>query len=238
MLAPMAISELRKLLDELPGWLTHEEGETLYRLAKACSGPGVIVEIGSWRGKSTTCLGLGSKAGNRVPIFAIDPHSEHTFGDFKRNMEAAGIADLVTPMPGRSQELAEGFDQPIALLFIDGAHQYDLVREDFERWVPKVIEGGVVAMHDTTWFEGPKRVADELIFKSRRFRDARYVFSSTTVATKVAENTAVDRLWNRFGLLVKRSVEVTRRVADKERFPQPLQRLGRRVLKGLQRPSA
>jgi hypothetical protein len=93
-------------------------------------------------------------------------------------------------------------------------------------------------MHDTTWFEGPKRVADELIFKSRRFRDARYVFSSTTVATKVAENTAVDRLWNRFGLLVKRSVEVTRRVADKERFPQPLQRLGRRVLKGLQRPSA
>jgi predicted O-methyltransferase YrrM len=234
----MAISELRKRLDELPGWLTHEEGETLYRLAKACTGSGVIVEIGSWRGKSTTCLGLGSKAGNQVPVFAIDPHSEHTFGDFEKNMEAAGITDLVTPMPGRSQELAEGFDRPIELLFIDGAHQYDLVLEDFERWVPKVVEGGVVAMHDTTWFEGPKRVADELIFKSRRFKDARYVFSSTTVARKVAENTASDRLRNRFALAVKRTVELTRRLADKDRLPQPLQRAGRRVLRGLQRPQA
>jgi predicted O-methyltransferase YrrM len=230
----MSITELRKRLDELPGWLTAEEGETLYRLAKACTGRGVIVEIGSWRGKSTTCLGLGSKAGNQVPVFAVDPHSEHTFGDFSRNMEDAGLTDLVTPVPGRSQELAEGFDEPIELLFIDGAHQYELVNEDFDRWVPKVVEGGVVAMHDTTWFPGPKRVADERIFKSDRFKDARYVFSSTTVATKVAQNTSADRMRNRFGLLVKRSVELTRRIAEKDRIPEPLQRAGRRVLRRIQ----
>jgi predicted O-methyltransferase YrrM len=230
----MSIAELRKRLDELPGWLTAEEGETLYRLARSCTGRGVIVEIGSWRGKSTTCLGLGSKAGNRVPVFAVDPHSEHTFGDFSRNMEEAGLTDLVTPVPGRSQELAEGFDQPIELLFIDGAHQYELVNEDFDRWVPKVVEGGVVAMHDTTWFPGPKRVADERIFKSDRFKDARYVFSSTTVATKVAQNTPVDRMRNRFGLLVKHSVELTRRIAEKDRIPEPLQRAGRRVLRRIQ----
>jgi predicted O-methyltransferase YrrM len=230
----MSITELRERLDELPGWLTAEEGETLYRLAKACTGRGVIVEIGSWRGKSTTCLGLGSKAGNQVPVFAVDPHSEHTFGDFSRNMEDAGLTDLVTPVPGRSQELAEGFDEPIELLFIDGAHQYELVNVDFDRWVPKVVEGGVVAMHDTTWFPGPKRVADERIFKSQRFKDARYVFSSTTVATKVAQNTPVDRMRNRFGLLVKRSVELTRRIAEKDRIPEPLQRAGRRVLRRIQ----
>jgi predicted O-methyltransferase YrrM len=233
-LPAVSIAELRKRLDDLPGWLTVEEGETLYRLAKACTGRGVIVEIGSWRGKSTTCLGLGSKAGHQVPIYAVDPHAEHTVDDFRRNMEDAGLSDLVTPVPGRSQQLAEGFDQPIELLFIDGAHQYELVQQDFDRWVPKVVEGGVVAMHDTTWFEGPKRVADEEIFKSRRFKDVRYVFSSTTVGTKVAENTAADRLRNRCALLVKRSVELTRRVADKDRIPEPLQRLGRRVLRGIQ----
>jgi predicted O-methyltransferase YrrM len=230
----MSIAELRKRLDELPGWLSAEEGETLYRLARACTGRGVIVEIGSWRGKSTTCLGLGSKAGNRVPVFAVDPHSEHTFGDFSRNMEEAGLTDLVTPVPGRSQELAEDFDHPIELLFIDGAHQYELVNEDFDCWVPKVVEGGVVAMHDTTWFPGPKRVADERIFKSDRFKDARYVFSSTTVATKVAQNTPVDRMRNRFGLVVKHSVELTRRIAEKDRIPEPLQRAGRRVLRRIQ----
>jgi predicted O-methyltransferase YrrM len=233
-LPAVSIAELRKRLDDLPGWLTVEEGETLYRLAKACTGRGVIVEIGSWRGKSTTCLGLGSKAGHQVPIYAVDPHAEHTFDDFQRHMEEAGLTDLVTPVPGRSQQLAEGFDQPIELLFIDGAHQYELVQQDFDRWVPKVVEGGVVAMHDTTWFEGPKRVADKEIFKSRRFKDVRYVFSSTTVGTKVAENTAADRLRNRYALLVKRSVELTRRVADKDRIPEPVQRLGRRVLRGMQ----
>jgi predicted O-methyltransferase YrrM len=230
----MVPPELRKLLDDLPGWLTYEEGEALYRLAQGCAGRGVIVEIGSWRGKSTTCLGLGSQAGNGVPVYAVDRHTDGTFPDFRRNVEHAGIAELVTPIKGRSQEAALDFDEPIELLFIDGAHQYELVRQDFERWVPKVVDGGVVAMHDTTWFEGPRRVADELIFKSRRFKNARFVFSSTSVATKVPENTALDRVRNRFALAVKRSVELTRRVADKERLPPPLQRAGRRILRALQ----
>lgn len=229
----MALPELRERLDCLPGWLTYEEGELLFRLARDCSGRGAIVEIGSWRGKSTTCLGLGSKAGKGVRVYAIDRHTKGTFPDFERNMDAAGIADIVTPIAGRSQDAAADFDEPIELLFIDGAHEYELVREDFDRWVPKVVDGGVVAMHDTTWFEGPKRVADELVFKSRRFKNARFVFSSTTVATKVPENTAVDRLRNRYGLLVKRSVELTRRVVGKERIPEPLQRAGRRVLRAI-----
>jgi predicted O-methyltransferase YrrM len=226
-------SELRKLLDELPGWLSYEEGEALYGLAKACSGRGVIVEIGSWRGKSTTCLGLGSKAGNEVPIYSVDRHTEGTFGDFQRNMERSGLTELVTPIRGHSQEIAFDFDQPIELLFIDGAHQYELVKQDFDRWVPKVVEGGVVAMHDTTWFEGPKLVADEFVFKSRHFKGAHYVFSSTTVATKVAENSAADRLRNRYGLLVKRSTELARKGGAANRVPKPLQLAARRVLRVL-----
>jgi predicted O-methyltransferase YrrM len=230
----MAPPELRKLLDDLPGWLTYEEGDTLYRLAKACSGRGVIVEIGSWRGKSTICLGLGSQEGRGVHIYAVDRHTEGTFADFERNLEKAGVRDLVTPVKGRSQDAARDFDEPIELLFIDGAHEYELVLEDFERWVPKVVDGGVVAMHDTTWFEGPRRVADDLIFKSRSFKNARFVFSSTTVATKVPANTVVERARNRYALALKRSLELTRRVADKERIPVSLQRAGRRLLRALQ----
>jgi predicted O-methyltransferase YrrM len=226
--------DLRERLDSLPGWLSYEEGETLFRLAQACTGRGVIVEIGSWRGKSTTCLGLGSKAGRGVRVYAIDPWARGSFPDFQRNMEKAGVAELVTPIQSRSQNVWREFDEPIELLFIDGSHKYRRVRDDFRRWVPKVVDGGVVVMHDTTWFDGPKRVAEELIFKSRRFRDARYVFSSMTVAVKVPENTPADRLRNRYGLAVKRSVELTRRVADKDRVPEPLQRFGRRVLRALQ----
>jgi predicted O-methyltransferase YrrM len=230
----MELTDLRKRLDELPGWLSYEEGETLYTLAQKCTGRGVIVEIGSWRGKSTTCLGLGSKAGKGVKIYSIDRHTDGTFPDFQRNMEKAGITELVTPIRSRSQNAWQDFNEPIELLFIDGAHQYDLVKDDFDHWVPKVVDGGVVAMHDTTWFEGPKRVADEMVFRSRHFKNARFVFSSTSLGTKVAENTAVDRARNRYSLTVKKGVELSRKVFDKDRLPAPLQAAGRKALRRLQ----
>ena len=141
---------VKPLIAEVPGWLTDEEGEALYDLARACSGKGVIVEIGSWKGKSTICLGRGSLAGASVPIYAIDPHADYRFGDFKANVDRAGIMDLVRPVTSLSQHAADEFHEPIELLFVDGSHEYDLVLEDFEKWVPKVVEGGWVAFHDTT----------------------------------------------------------------------------------------
>lgn len=53
--------EIKKLVERVDGWLTHGEGGLLYNLAKNCKGNGVIVEIGSWKGKSTIWLGAGSK---------------------------------------------------------------------------------------------------------------------------------------------------------------------------------
>jgi MMP 1-O-methyltransferase len=225
---------LRQLLDEIPGWLTYEEGERLYSLASACTGRGVIVEIGSFHGKSTICLALGSKAGKQVPVYAIDPHRRPSWDPFLANLERAGVSDLVRPIRARSQKAAADFDERIELLFIDGNHRYKRVRQDFNRWVPKVVEGGIVAMHDTTWFAGPKRIAEERIFRSREFKDVQFVFSSTTVATKVRENSVLDRLKSRRSLYVKRALELTRRVADKDRIPVPLQRFGRRAVRTLQ----
>ncbi len=40
-------------------------------------------------------------------------------------------------------------NESIDLLHIDGAHNYDAVRHDFELWWPKVKNGGVVVMHDS-----------------------------------------------------------------------------------------
>ena len=56
-------ARVKPLIADVPGWLTDEEGEALFELARSCTGKGVIVEIGSWKGKSTVCLGLGSQSG-------------------------------------------------------------------------------------------------------------------------------------------------------------------------------
>ncbi|MGZ4924459.1 MAG: hypothetical protein ACXV5H_10990, partial [Halobacteriota archaeon] len=43
------------------GWLADIEGTLLYTLGKNCKANGAIVEIGSWKGKSTIFLAKGSK---------------------------------------------------------------------------------------------------------------------------------------------------------------------------------
>jgi MMP 1-O-methyltransferase len=224
---------VKELIKDVPGWLSDEEGEALYELAKACTGRGVIVEIGSWKGKSTICLGLGSRAGSGVPIFAIDPHADYRHDEFKDNIERAGIADLVRPLKGLSQLVVDGFDQPIELLFVDGSHEENDVREDFEKWVPKVVEGGVVAFHDTTWHRGVRRVVAEKIYGSREFKDVRFVIGSTTVARKVARNTLRDRLHARRVQATKAVFGVVTRLLRKRRswLPSPVERAGRRVFK-------
>ena len=229
-------SEVKPLIADIPGWLTDEEGEALYELARTCRGDGAIVEIGSWKGKSTVCLGLGSRAGHSARIYAIDPHADHRFGDFKTNVERAGIAELVTPIASLSQAAADDFDEPIELLFVDGSHEYDLVLEDFEKWVPKVIDGGWVAFHDTTWTKGPRKVVGQAVYRSRRFSDVRFVVGSLTVARKVARNSLADRARSRYVLGVKTAFWLGSSVLKKQRrlLPKPVERLGRRMLKAIQ----
>jgi MMP 1-O-methyltransferase len=229
-------SKVKPLIADVPGWLTDEEGEALYELARACSGKGVIVEIGSWKGKSTVCLGLGSRAGASVPVYAVDPHADYRFGDFKDNVERAGIQELVRPVASLSQAAADGFDEPIELLFVDGSHEYHLVLEDFEKWVPKVVEGGWVAFHDTTWTAGPRKVVGPAIYRSRRFKDARFVVGSTTVARKVERNGFADRVRNRYVLGVKTAFWLGSTALKKQRrlLPKPVERLGRRILRAIQ----
>jgi len=229
-------TRVKPLIAGVPGWLTDEEGEALYELARACRGDGVIVEIGSWKGKSTICLGLGSRAGNGVPVYAIDPHTDTRFGDFESNVQRAGIRELVRPIASLSQPAADDFDEPIEILFVDGSHEYDLVLEDFEKWVPKVVDGGWVAFHDTTWTEGPRKVVGDAVYRSRCFKDARFVVGSTTVARKVARNSLADRMRNRYVLGVKTAFWLSSSVLKKRRrvLPKRVEQLGRRVFKAIQ----
>ena len=228
-------TRVKPLITDVPGWLTDEEGEALYELARACTGKGVIVEIGSFKGKSTVCLGLGSRAGASVPIYAVDPHQER-FPEFKTNVERAGIAELVRPVPALSQPAADEFHEPVELLFVDGSHEYELVLEDFEKWVPKVVDGGWVAFHDTTWTAGPRKVVGHAVYRSRRFKDVRFVVGSMTVARKVPRNSWRDRARNRYVLGVKTAFWLGSSALKKRRglLPKPIERLGRRLTRSIQ----
>jgi len=51
----------------------------MYNVATNCTGTGVIVEIGSWKGKSTIWLAKESKAGNNMEIYTMGPHTDSSW---------------------------------------------------------------------------------------------------------------------------------------------------------------
>ena len=118
------LNDVHRLTQPVDGWLTPIEGEFLYNAAKNCPKGTVIVEIGSWKGKSTIWLGKGSKEGNKVKIHAIDPHTGSlvlkerfgkiwTFDEFKKNIKKAGVDDVVVPLVKTSEAAAKEWKKKV-----------------------------------------------------------------------------------------------------------------------------
>lgn len=58
----------------LPGMISQAELDCLYQLGQFNGCEGAIVEIGSWKGKSTIALACGAAKIQKDKIYAVDPH--------------------------------------------------------------------------------------------------------------------------------------------------------------------
>lgn len=235
------IKAVEIITDRLDGWLHPQEGKFLYKAAKNCKGKGVIVEIGSWKGKSTIWLAKGSKAGSGVKVYAIDPHtgsSENrdkygkvwTYPEFEHNITEADVQDIVVPLIKTSEESGREWDgKAIELLWIDGAHEYEMVKQDFELWSQYLIEGGIIAFHDTIGWSGPRRLVKEEIYTSRNFTDVRFIMTST-FARKVNRNTMLQRLRNNRVMFIKNICELGSTIP----LPSPVRTLANSIVSRIQ----
>jgi predicted O-methyltransferase YrrM len=156
------------------GWLSDAQGRALFRAAADTRGRGAIVEIGSWKGRSTTWLASGA----RLAGHGVDPHRRsreypeaETEAEFLANLARNGLAAVVEPLVMTSDDAAARIAGPVELLFIDGDHSYEAVRRDAELWLPRLIDGGTVMFHDvaTAAYSGPRRVVREMVCRSPLF---------------------------------------------------------------------
>jgi predicted O-methyltransferase YrrM len=166
------------------GWLSPDQAARLYQAAAATVPGEQIVEIGSFRGRST--IVLASAAAPGVAVVAIDPHAGNDRGPqeiagfeaeaasdhdvFAANLAAAGVADRVRHVGEFSDNAHAAVDGPIAMLYIDGAHRFAPARADIRDWGRRVQPGGTMLIHDSFSSVGVTLALGRELFGGRRFR--------------------------------------------------------------------
>jgi hypothetical protein len=167
--------KIKKIAFQIQSQITEEEYDLLYDLASQVV-YGCIVEVGSFRGRSTIALAQGSKKGGQnIPVYAIEPHEFFTgicggkFGpkdrtQFFQNMLNAKCTEIVRLINISSEIVAKGWIQKVHLLWLDGDHTYEGVKRDFQSWEPHLTANAVIALHDSTDDNlGPKKLISELL---------------------------------------------------------------------------
>lgn len=146
------------------------EGAALHHYALHCPVGGPFLEVGSYCGKSAIYIGSAARDTSRL-LFALDHHrgSEEnqvgwewhepdlvdqsvgamdTLPTFRSTIHAAGLEGTVVALVGDSPRVAEVWETPLALLFIDGGHGAEPCHLDYEGWTPKLVAGGTLLIHD------------------------------------------------------------------------------------------
>jgi predicted O-methyltransferase YrrM len=160
---------IARITNGVDGFLSADEALYLFRLARDGPGSGAIVEIGSYHGKSTVVLAHASKSRGREMVVAIDPFNGGASPAFRDNVERADVTDHVSPLVATSDDVAATWQRPVRLLWIDGKHTFEQVQSDFRNWSPFVVDGGIIAFHDTYQWPGVKQLVETEVIPSNRF---------------------------------------------------------------------
>lgn len=171
---------LGQALASVEGWLYLDEAWALHEVVRRLPERDQavrVVEIGSWKGRSTIALAMGVKARGAGTVYAIDPHTGEpgstgvgpviTAVEFGRNVAAAGV-DLVVELLVTTSHAARPLFEAnsIDVLFIDGSHQFDDVMMDIADWSSALKDAAVVAFNDPS-APGVYRALREFVLRSQ-----------------------------------------------------------------------
>jgi predicted O-methyltransferase YrrM len=139
----MTLEEVEKKIGKVYSLNTKEEREAFYKYAAKVPDDGIILDIGTCAGSSAFIFGWASSP--KVKVHTIDPVVNH---NFISNLEAFGLGEKIIYHQETSEEVAEKWDLPISLMFIDGIHSYHGVSNDFGWFKQFMVKDGIVMFHD------------------------------------------------------------------------------------------
>lgn len=191
--ASLLEEKLRLALETVGGYLYLGEAWALHEAARhlpASIQTPMIVEIGSWKGRSTIALAMGVSARGSGRVFAIDPHrgsrdliEKHgpidSYAEFEENIRRANVSEIITALRTTSHLGRTQFgDNSVHLLFIDGSHEYEDVLQDINDWIPALANRAHVIFNDPS-FPGVYRALRRTVLRDRQhFKRPRLIQNS------------------------------------------------------------
>lgn len=174
----LAMLEAVRIIDSLTN---PRESLALYRLCSQLPDGARVLEIGSFNGASAVAMGHALKNRNGR-IHCIDPWSDYVkqedFSSFKQHRIADDnriINNFInnTNFLGNQVKMMRGFSSDFAgmiagqdfdLIFIDGDHHYESVKNDILMCLAALKPGGVLTGHDYhSMAHGVRKAVDEMI---------------------------------------------------------------------------
>lgn len=158
--------------NDIDGWMGYEELQWLYNTAGCME---TIVEIGSWKGRSTHALLSGCEG----TVWAVDHFKGSNGREFllaeakekdihKIFLGNVGHFKNLKVLKMNSLKASEQFeDGSVDMVFIDGDHAYEAVKADIKAWFPKARK--LICGHDYP-FRGVRKAVHE-IFHTVRVKD-------------------------------------------------------------------
>ena len=162
---------------EIEGWF-NMENQYLELLENTPEG-GIFVELGAYKGKSTSFIVTEMINRNRdIQFYTVDTFQGDSGSTDSKEIEAYKQVDTskmldeftentkhlhekLNVLINNSDLCAKMFeDNSVDTIFIDAGHSYEAVIKDIAAWLPKMKDGSIMAGHDYNSWAGVKEAVD------------------------------------------------------------------------------
>ncbi len=147
---------------ELPlGILFKNDDKALYKY-----GEGVVLEIGTYQGLATVILSLKAKEVYTVDAFfqtgPLYRNGGYTYEIIKEKLSHYNNINLIK---GKSDDVV--IDKKFDTIFIDGGHEYNQVKKDYDKFSKQLNKNGYLLFHDCfKEYQGILQLCDEIIINN------------------------------------------------------------------------